>query len=70
MTLPTLTPQAQALWDASGMSRYDLAQLLRLVIRLEVQSGRNPFTYFSLSTLAFIIHPPTLAEALEEDRRL
>ena len=66
MPLPSLTPQAQALWDASGMSRYDLAQLLRLAYRSEYQSG------CSLHDLALIIHPPipTLAEAREAARQL
>jgi hypothetical protein len=66
MPLPSLTPQAQALWDASGMSRYDLAQLLRLAIRLEIESG------CSLQEIAHNIHPPipTLAEAREAARQL
>jgi hypothetical protein len=72
MPLPSLTPQAQALWDASGMSRYDLAQLLRLAIRLEIEAGCPAAAYLSLSDLARIIHPPipTLAEAREAARQL
>jgi len=72
MPLPSLTPKAQALWDASGMSRYDLAQLLRLAIRLEIESGCPAAAYLSLSELARVIHPPipTLAEAREAARQL
>jgi hypothetical protein len=66
--LPDLTPQAQALWDASGMSRHDLAQLLRLAIRLNREAG----TLYELAELADNIHPPipTLSEAREAARQL
>ena len=66
MPLPPLTPQAQALWDASGMSRYDLAQLLRLAIRLATEAG------CAVSDLAHNLYPPipTLAEAREAARQL
>jgi hypothetical protein len=52
------------------MTRHELAQLLRLAIKLDIESGCNPLAYFSLSTLAFIIHPPTPAEVLEEGCQL
>lgn len=66
-TLPNLTPQAAALWDASGMSRHDLAQLLRLAIRLTSDGAPG-----GLSELANNIHPPapTLSEAREAARQL
>jgi hypothetical protein len=72
-TLPNLTPQAQALWDSSGMSRHDLAQLLRLAMRLirdSIPCG-VPCLY-DLSDLADNLHPPapTLFEAREAARQL
>jgi len=65
MTLPTLTLEAQALWNASGMSRHDLAQLLRLAIWLIRTRGTVGFTWSDLSDLADNLHPPapTLADA-------
>jgi hypothetical protein len=71
-TLPNLTPQAEALWNASGMSRHDLAQLLRLAIRLNREAGSTAGTLYELSELADNIHPPipTLSEAREAARQL
>jgi hypothetical protein len=70
-TLPNLTPPAQALWDASGMSRHDLAQLLRLAIRL-MHEMPGPRTDLALSAIADNLHPPipTLSEAREAARQL
>jgi len=69
--LPDLTPQAAALWDASGMSRHDLAQLLRLAIRLIPDSAPGGGTLYDLWNLADNLHPiPTLSEAREAARQL
>ena len=70
-TLPLLTPENKALWDASGMSRPDLAQLLRLAIRL-MHKMPGIRTDLALSAIADNIHPPTptLAEAREAARQL
>jgi hypothetical protein len=66
MPLPPLTPQAQVLWDASNMSRYDLAQLLSLAINLATNAN------CTVSDLAHDLYPPipTLAEAREAARQL
>lgn len=58
MLLPALTSEAQQLWDASGMTRYDLARLLTLAMKLTHDS-------LELSLLIDNIYPPvpTLAEA-------
>jgi len=71
-TLPDLTPENKALWDASGMSRPDLAQLLRLVIRLHRTRCGDGLTWYLLSDIADNIHSPapTLAEAREAARQL
>jgi hypothetical protein len=70
-TLPNLTLQAEALWNASGMSRHDLAQLLRLAIRL-THDGAPGGTLYDLASLADNVHPPipTLSEAREAARQL
>jgi hypothetical protein len=71
-TLPDLTPENKALWDASGMSRHDLAQLLRLAIQLHRKRGGFGIAWYDLSGIAHNIHPstPTLAEAREAARQL
>jgi hypothetical protein len=62
-TLPELTPQAQELWDASNLSRLDLANLLRLIAEM---TRRTVFLVkpLDLLDLADNLHPqpPTLPQ--------